>query len=465
VGVFNYKDIYCEMKELIRHILREHTNMIMDQRTSKWSKEIIQDIASKYDNIKDFREKDKRALEVAYEKGWFDEVTQHITGHNTRWTIDNIKKEAEKYKTRLEFHDKSPKAYQAALRYKVIDDVTRHMESPYESWSLDKLQKEALKYNNKHEFENGSPNAYAAARRKGLIDDITKHMSDLNIKWTKDMVYAEAIKYDNKPEFMKNSPKAYRASVYNGWYEDVTKHMKVLGNTHKRLVYVYEFPDNTAYIGLTFNKDKRNNQHMETGPVSNHIKKTGLIPELKIISDDYIDSIDAQNLEKCTLDLYKENGWVTLNTAKTGGLGSCARVWTKDMVTKEALKYEFRNDFKTKNIGAYSAALRNGWLDEVCSHMKVTKINWTKDMLSKEALKYNTKHEFLKKIPKAYQAARKKGWLDDITKHMVNNRGVQWTPELVFDVAKNYKTKGELRKNNVNAYGAARRLGLLNSLY
>ena len=28
MGVFNYKDIYCEMKQLIRHILREHTREI-----------------------------------------------------------------------------------------------------------------------------------------------------------------------------------------------------------------------------------------------------------------------------------------------------------------------------------------------------------------------------------------------------------------------------------------------------
>jgi len=32
VGVFNYKDIYCEMKQLIRHILREHTREIGEAR-------------------------------------------------------------------------------------------------------------------------------------------------------------------------------------------------------------------------------------------------------------------------------------------------------------------------------------------------------------------------------------------------------------------------------------------------
>jgi very-short-patch-repair endonuclease len=32
VGVFNYKDIYCEMKQLIRHILREHTREIVEAK-------------------------------------------------------------------------------------------------------------------------------------------------------------------------------------------------------------------------------------------------------------------------------------------------------------------------------------------------------------------------------------------------------------------------------------------------
>jgi hypothetical protein len=35
VGVFFYKDIYCEMKDLIRHILREHTREIKEQSKFK----------------------------------------------------------------------------------------------------------------------------------------------------------------------------------------------------------------------------------------------------------------------------------------------------------------------------------------------------------------------------------------------------------------------------------------------
>jgi hypothetical protein len=37
VGVFTYKDIYCEMKDLIRHILREHVGEIKEVRKPKYS--------------------------------------------------------------------------------------------------------------------------------------------------------------------------------------------------------------------------------------------------------------------------------------------------------------------------------------------------------------------------------------------------------------------------------------------
>jgi hypothetical protein len=36
VGVFNYKDIYCEMKDLIRHILREHNGELSEAKFSNY---------------------------------------------------------------------------------------------------------------------------------------------------------------------------------------------------------------------------------------------------------------------------------------------------------------------------------------------------------------------------------------------------------------------------------------------
>jgi group I intron endonuclease len=40
-------------------------------------------------------------------------------------------------------------------------------------------------------------------------------------------------------------------------------------------------------------------------------------------------------------------------------------IWTKEKCIEEAKKYKSRGDFSEKNHGAYKAALRNNWLDEV----------------------------------------------------------------------------------------------------
>ena len=43
--------------------------------------------------------------------------------------------------------------------------------------------------------------------------------------------------------------------------------------------------------------------------------------------------------------------------------------WTKERCAEEALDYTKRSDFQKNARGAYYAALRDGWLDEICSHM------------------------------------------------------------------------------------------------
>jgi len=45
--------------------------------------------------------------------------------------------------------------------------------------------------------------------------------------------------------------------------------------------------------------------------------------------------------------------------------------WNKENCKKEALKYNIRTDFFKTSNGAYCSALKNGWLDEICSHMLV----------------------------------------------------------------------------------------------
>ncbi len=71
--------------------------------------------------------------------------------------------------------------------------------------------------------------------------------------------------------------------------------------------------------------------------------------------------------------------------------------WTKNRCIKEALKYDTRCAFQKGSSGAYNAAFVHGWLDEVCSHMKILKTHYSKEEGAGEASKYETKTEFAEK--------------------------------------------------------------------
>jgi hypothetical protein len=102
-----------------------------------------------------------------------------------------------------------------------------------------------------------------------------------------------------------------------------------------------------------------------------------------------------------------------------------ANYWSKDVCSKEALKYNTKNEFKHGSPSAYSKVIKNNWVDELCQHMKKV-INppnyWVLDRCHIEALKYQNKGKFIENSSSAYYAARKNGWLNEICSHMVTNQ-------------------------------------------
>ena len=58
-------------------------------------------------------------------------------------------------------------------------------------------------------------------------------------------------------------------------------------------------------------------------------------------------------------------------TNLTGGCPECRTTYSKDVCHEAALQCKYRSEFAKKFKGEYFAALRNGWLDEICSHMIV----------------------------------------------------------------------------------------------
>ena len=253
--------------------------------------------------------------------------------------------------------------------------------------------------------------------------------------WSNELCKEEALKYKSRTDFIIGSPSAYKYSVKNGIFDDICTHMTVYGNLFKRAIYAFEFSDNNAYIGLTYNLSKRKNEHLSSVNVYIHMNKTGLIPQFKILTK-YINRDVCAKLEGTIIDSYLSNNWNILNRKKSGDLGSNNIKWTYDECKKEALKYNDRTLFMRNSSGAHKSASINGWLSDICSHMplKSKKNYWTKEKCQEEALKYENRNQFKINSCDAYSYAYRNKFLDEICSHMKRTH-------IGFRGYKNQKTK------------------------
>jgi hypothetical protein len=290
-----------------------------------------------------------------------------------------------------------------------------------------------------------------------------------NIKWTKEKCYEEALKYNTKKDFELQNKRAYSAAYRHKWLDEICLHMKIVGNRMFRCIYVYEFSDNYAYIGLTYNLQKRNisRRLQNNDAVTKHINNTNLQPILKQLSN-YIRVDIAVDLEIECIKFYKENGWNILNIAKGGQIGTINKLWTKEMCYKEALKYNNKTDFYNYSNSAHAAACRYGWLNEICSHMIVKNKHWTIENCKNEALKYKTKNQFIIHNKAAYTWALRHNILNEISSHMkkTNKKPCNyWIYEKCKEIAMNCQSKTEFNRKYSGAYDKAYNNNWLNDFF
>lgn len=276
--------------------------------------------------------------------------------------------------------------------------------------------------------------------------------------WTYERCQEEALKYDYRSKFANESSSAYGKSSKNNWLDTICLHMKVVGDLYNRCIYAFEFSDNSVYVGLTKDLYIRHNQHKNRGKITKDISTKSY--QLRQLTE-YVDVNDAKKFENSFVEQYKNNGWTILNSAKCGSVGSIS-LWNKEKCQIEALKYIYKFDFQKGSSGAYSASLKNKWLDEICSHMEKRKEMWnTIEKCQEEALKYETKMEFRKKSSGAYSASLKFKWLDDICLHMILKqlpRGY-WTKEKCREEALKYDNIKDFYTKSITAYKKSKRKG------
>lgn len=373
-----------------------------------WTLEKVLDLAKNTKSMEDFRKTYPNAYDVSRRhEGWKEELWKLFKPQQVSWTYELAKSIADKYDDLTDFQKNESKTL-AAIRRLGWLDLLSHMNKDKRTWTDDEIRQEALKFDNVKDFREKSRQAYYAATSHKIYDEVTAHMERAyTLEWTKDMVWKEALKYNTRSEFMKGNYAAYQQAHNKGWIEDVTSHMTRLGNLYNRIVYVYEFPDNSAYVGLTLNKKDRDQRHKQKvkSAVYKHIQATGLQPVLKYVTDDYINAEDARNMEKCTIEKYRQDGWNILNKADAGGLGGCSKNWKKGEVIVMALKYNQPSEFRRKHSSAFNAAKRNGWLDDIFKHMTNKKRRYSDDDISLEMGQYPSSTELRKQNENLWSAA------------------------------------------------------------
>jgi hypothetical protein len=94
--------------------------------------------------------------------------------------------------------------------------------------------------------------------------------------------------------------------------------------------------------------------------------------------------------------------------------------------------------------------------------------NWKdKEVCREDASKYKTRYEYYINSCSSWDSARRNGWLDEICSHMIELRRKKgyWTLENAIIEAKKYKKSNDLKKNSSRAYKIICDNNLINIIY
>lgn len=224
--------------------------------------------------------------------------------------------------------------------------------------------KVAKKYKNRRAFQKYDFHNFYILKKNKLLDEFIPSTLP---RITREHSYQIAKKYNTYSDFMANENKCYRKALHNGWINDYTWLQKGVYDmeTKNHIVYAYEIKKlNSVYIGRTMRPKTRTRQHKTDAKDTlykfisdNNISDDEI--EYKVLIDK-LNASESQYYEDFYINQYKDNGWVLVNKAKAGSLGSSIVKWDYETCYNEALKYDNETEFRKKCYTANAKALKMG---------------------------------------------------------------------------------------------------------
>jgi len=372
---------------------------------------------------------------------------------------------------------KSKGAYESARKNKWLNEICKHMIVYYK---VDKYNKEiCLELVNKcktiDDFYKKYNAAYQACVRNGWLIELTKDLKrTLRIVgfWTQEKCIEFALKCKTKKEFITKYGGAYSTCLENNWIDELYNICNF--NTDINYlwsVYSYNIQNKYIYIGITTDINLRKYTHLSStnSSVYNFIKNNFIKNKdiyYKVEVDNISDIKTIKKLEEHYLNYYLNNGFIKINKIKTGGIGRVLnlRCYSMEECSEMAKKYKIISDFKKENLSMYNQSKKNGWLNQICSHMNIRK-KWTEKECKDLLKKCKTLKEF-RKYSRAYQLSLRNGWLDEMCSNIERRspNGYWNNKERCFEESKKYKNRTEFRKNR-SAYNYSILNGWINDFY
>ncbi len=292
-------------------------------------------MAKNYDSIGEFREKENATYQLIARRGLLKELTRHMK-RESRLPISNeeLAAIASKYDVLREFREKDTVMYTIIHKRGLFNELCGHMKREVPKGRSDKeLADIASRYTIAKEFREKEPSVYAAIVDRGLTEKLCGHMQYEVRKDMSDEMLAEiASRYDTLKDFRKCDGSAYTLIIRRGLYD------KLCGHMEREVNYYTE-------------------------------------EELAERAKKFKHRIDFYNQDRKAYDSAHARGLLDKICAHMERLVKPVGYWTKERCQKEAKKYKTKEEFRKGNKSAHGAAQKNGWLDEICSHMEAQG-NW-----------------------------------------------------------------------------------------
>lgn len=228
----------------------------------------------------------------------------------------------------------------------------------------------------------------------------------------------DAKKYSTRKEWIDGADSTYQ-HVHNHrrhLLEECCAHMrKNVGPLARGYqVYAYEFSDNSAYVGITCNPERRHKDHSARGPVYRKASQ-GIVFTLKVLADSLPPS-EAASREVSSIKHYADTGWSILNTKDGGSLGQITFKHSYDALLLASKEYSSRTAWNNANSGEYQAACLRRWIDRISEENGWPKhaTHWTYQECLASAKVYESSTAWTLHDKRAYLSAWRNGWLPRI---------------------------------------------------